>query len=570
MTYFDDRYPPALGIRTISENALDYYFIFGPEMDDVIHQYRQMTGHAPMFPEWSYGFLQSKDSYTSQAELLDIARRYRAEHIPLDCMVQDAGWWKVRGDADFNSNYPDVATELSELRKEHMHTMISVWGLYHDGSTNFETLKSSGWEIAGTKTYDATSPAAQDFFWKTMPGPLLTQGWDSFWLDASEPDSGPYEADALLLDKKLAIGNGAMYTNIYPLLHTAGIAERWKRATQEKRVMLLTRSAFLGQQRVGATVWSGDVYPTNWALQHQIAAGLNFALSGMPYWTTDVAGYFPLYNGATMTSQEYQELYARWFQFGTFCPIFRTHGHRDHNEIWTYEKVEPILLTYDKLRYRMLPYIYSLAWKVTQGDYTMQRPLLMDWRMDHKVWSIGDEYLFGPAFLVSPVWKEGARKREVYLPEAAAWYDFWTGEEVQGKQDLEVDAPLEKLPLFMRAGSIVPLGPEIEYAGQKPSDPIELRVYRGSDGEFNFYEDEGDSYRYEKGAYATIPIKWNDATQTLTIGERTGAFPGMVERRIFNVVLVSPGHGVGEGISKTTDAALEYSGKSTKITFPSN
>jgi alpha-D-xyloside xylohydrolase len=570
MTYFDDRYPPALGIRTISENALDYYFIFGPEMDDVIHQYRQMTGHAPMFPEWSYGFLQSKDSYTSQAEFLDIARRYRAEHIPLDCMVQDAGWWKVRGDADFNSNYPDVATELSELRKEHMHTMISVWGLYHDGSTNFETLKSSGWEIAGTKTYDATSPAAQDFFWKTMPGPLLTQGWDSFWLDASEPDSGPYEADALLLDKKLAIGNGAMYTNIYPLLHTAGIAERWKRATQEKRVMLLTRSAFLGQQRVGATVWSGDVYPTNWALQHQIAAGLNFALSGMPYWTTDVAGYFPLYNGATMTSQEYQELYARWFQFGTFCPIFRTHGHRDHNEIWTYEKVEPILLTYDKLRYRMLPYIYSLAWKVTQGDYTMQRPLLMDWRMDHKVWSIGDEYMFGPAFLVSPVWKEGARKREVYLPEAAAWYDFWTGEEVQGKQDLEVDAPLEKLPLFMRAGSIVPLGPEIEYAGQKPSDPIELRVYRGSDGEFNFYEDEGDSYRYEKGAYATIPIKWNDTTQTLTIGERTGAFPGMVERRIFNVVLVSPGHGVGEGISKTTDAALEYSGKSTKITFPSN
>ena len=567
LTYFDDRYPPALGIRSISENALDYYFIFGPEMDDVIHAYRKMTGHAPMFPEWSYGFLQSKDSYTSQAEFLDIAKRYRAEHIPLDCMVQDAGWWKIRGDLDFNSNYPDVAAELSELRKEHMHTMISVWGLYHDGSTNFETLKSSGWEIAGTKTYDATNPAAQDFFWKTIPGPLLTQGWDSFWLDASEPDSGPHEADALLLDKKLAIGNGAMYTNIYPLLHTAGIAEHWKQTTQEKRVMLLTRSAFLGQQRVGTTVWSGDVYPTNWAFQHQIAAGLNFALSGVPYWTTDVAGYFPLYNGARMISPEYQELYARWFQFGAFSPIFRTHGHRDHNEIWTYDKIEPVLLTYDKLRYRMLPYIYSLAWMVTHDDYTMQRPLLMDWRTDHKVWSVADEYMFGPAFLVSPVWKEGAKKREVYLPAATIWYDFWSGEKVSGGQEIEVDAPIEKLPLFMRAGSIVPLGPEIEYAGQKPGDPIEVRVYRGANGEFNLYEDEGDSYRYEQGEYAVIPITWNDAAGTLTFGERKGKFPGMVERREFRVVVVGPGHGVAEGASQEADALVEYSGKREAIAF---
>ena len=289
-----------------------------------------------MFPEWAYGFVQSKDSYTSQAEFLEVAKRYRTEHIPLDCMVQDGGWWKVRGDLDFNPNYPDVAAELNELHAEHIHTItISVWGLYHDGSTNLQKLRASGWEIAGTQTYDATNPAARDFFWKTLPGPLLAQGWDSFWLDASEPDSGPHEADVTLLDKMTSLGSRAMYTNVFPLFHTGGIAEHWKQDTEQKRVLLLTRSAFLGQQRVGTVVWSGDVYPTHWGFQHQITAGLNFALSGQPYWTTDVAGYWPLYAGASMTTPEYQELYARWFQFGAFCPMFRTHGHRDHNEIWT-------------------------------------------------------------------------------------------------------------------------------------------------------------------------------------------------------------------------------------------
>ena len=284
-------------------------------------------------------------------------------------------------------------------------------------------VEGGGLGNSGTSVYDATNPAARDFCWNSLPGPLLSQG-GILLARCSEPDSGPHEADVLLLDKKPAIGNGAMYTNVYPLLHTTGIAEHWKQTTQERRVMLLTRSAFLGQQRIGAAVWSGDVYPTNWAFQHQIAAGLNFALSGMPYWTTDVAGYFPLYNGATMTSPEYQELYARWFQFGAFCPMFRTHGHRDHNEIWTYDKVEPVLITYDKLRYRMLPYIYSLAWMVAHDDYTMQRPLLMDWRTDRAVWSIGDEYMFGPAFLVSPVWKEWGRRGEFTCRPAAVGTTF--------------------------------------------------------------------------------------------------------------------------------------------------
>ena len=565
LTYADNRYPLAFSFSSLAGNAVDYYFIYGPEMDGVIHEYRQMTGHAPMFPEWAYGFFQSKDSYKSQVELLEVARRYRVEHVPLDTIVQDGGWWKTWGDLAFNPNYPGVSALLKELHGEHVHTMLSVWGLFDGDSVNLQILKAKGWEIPGTHVYDATNPAARDFFWKGLPGPLLAQGWDAFWLDSSEPEEWyPHGGDAMLQNKKLAIGSGAMYTNIFPLLHTGGIAEHWRQTTEEKRIFLLTRSAFLGQQRNGAAVWSGDLYPTNWAFQRQIAAGLNFALSGMPYWTTDIGGYFPL-KGASMTTPEYQELYARWFQFGAFCPVFRTHGHRDHNEIWTYDKVEPVLLTYERLRYRMMPYIYSLAWKVTHDDYTMQRPLLMDWRTDHKVWNIGDEYMFGPAFLVSPVWKEDARKREVYLPAAASWYDFWTGEKVQGGQELEVDAPLEKLPLFMRAGSIVPLGPEIEYAGQKPGDPIEVRVYRGADGAFDLYEDEGDSYRYEKGAHAVIPIRWNEASGTLTFGERVGTFAGIVKRRKFHVVWVSAGHGVGEAAPSSADSVVEYTGKSAEV-----
>jgi len=567
LSYFDNRYPKVLKLSATDANAIDYYFIYGPEMDDVIHQYREMTGRVPLLPKWAYGFFQSKDSYKSQAEVLDIATRYRSEHLPLDCMVQDGGWWKVQGDLAFRSTYPDVPAEINELHKKHVHTMLSVWGLYEEGSDNLKTLQAKGWLVPGTLVYDATNPAARDFFWKSLPGPLLAQGWDSFWLDASEPDSGPHEGDVMLLNRQIAIGSGDMYTNVFPLLHTEGISDHWKETTTEKRVLLLTRSAFLGEQRNGVIVWSGDVFPTAWAFRHQIAAGLNFALSGFPYWTTDVAGYFPLYQDAPMTSPAYQDLYARWFEFGAFSPIFRTHGHRPHNEIWTYDKVEPVLASYDHLRYRLMPYIYSLAWKVTDSDYTMLRPLVMDWRTDRNTWDIADEYMFGPAFLVSPVWQEGAHTREVYLPQATAWYDFWTGKKVRGRQTLEVDAPIQTLPLFMRAGSIVPMGPEIQYAEQKTDDPVEIRIYRGADGAFDLYEDEGDSYRYEQGAHAVIPMRWNEATRTFSLDDRVGTFPGMREERTFRIVLVGANHGVGAAISSTADAVVKYSGKAEKVTF---
>jgi alpha-D-xyloside xylohydrolase len=329
-------------------------------------------------------------------------------------------------------------------------------------------------------------------------------------------------------------------------------------------VFLLSRSAFLGQQRVGAAVWSGDVYSTWWGLSHQVRAGLNFALSGYPYWTTDIGGYWPAYNGTTQIG-DYQDLYARWFEFGTFCPIFRTHGHRSENELWSYQAVEPILIQYDKLRYRLMPYIYSLAWKVSSEDYTIQRPLVMDWRSDAKTWDLGDEFMFGPALLVAPVLEQGAVSRKLYLPQATAWYDFWTGESVQSGREMEADAPLDRLPLYVRAGSILPMGPEIEYANQEPGGPIELRIYRGADGAFDLYEDSGDSYDYAKGIHSIIPLRWNDKADVLTIGARQGSFPGMIGTRQFRIVLVGRSHGVGEAVSSRGDREISYDGTEKQV-----
>ena len=413
--------------------------------------------------------------------------------------------------------------------------------------------------------YDPSSKEARDIYWDRLPGKLLAQGWDAFWLDSAEPEEfWPHMGDAILRNKQLAIGNGAEYTNVFPLLHTLGVQDHWKATTDRKRVFLLTRSAFLGQQRVGATVWSGDVYTSYWALSHQVPAGLNFALSGYPYWTTDIGGYWPAFPGA-VEQPAYQELYARWFEFGTFCPIFRTHGHRPHNEIWTYDKVEPTLIQYDKLRYRLMPYIYSLAWKVTSEDYTIQRPLVMDWRTDEKTWNIGDEFMFGPALLVSPVLKANATRRIVYLPASPEWYDFWTGESISGAQEIVAEAPLDRMPLYVRAGSILPMGPEIEYAEQNPGGPIELRIYRGADGAFDLYEDSGDSYDYQRGEHSVIPIRWTDSTGVLTIGAREGSFPGMVESRSFRVVLVGKGHGIGGDVTSIVDEDIAYQGGEIQV-----
>jgi alpha-D-xyloside xylohydrolase len=559
-TYVDNRFPTEITFSSMAGKSVDYYFLYGPEMDAIIHEYRNLTGHAPMLPKWAYGFFQSKDRYVSLDEIAAIAQRYRQEHIPLDTMVQDWFWWKNEGDPDFNANYHDVPKDIDSLHKENVHTMISVWGLLDPKSETYKTLEAKNLMVPGAHVYDPSSPEARDIYWNRLPGKLLAQGWDSFWLDSAEPEEfWPHMGDAILRNKQLAIGNGAEYTNVFPLLHTLGVQNHWRADTDRKRVFLLTRSAFLGQQRVGAAVWSGDVFSTYWALTHQVPAGLNFALSGYPYWTTDIGGYWPPYPGS-LEEPAYQDLYARWFEFGTFCPIFRTHGHRPHNELWTYDKVEPTLIRYDKLRYRLMPYIYSLAWKVTSADYTIQRPLVMDWRADERTWNIGDEFMFGPALLVSPVLKANATRRSVYLPPSPAWYDFWTGQQVKGSQEIDAEAPLDRLPLFVRAGSILPMGPEIEYAAQDPGGPIELRIYRGADGTFDLYEDSGDSYDYEKGQHSVIPIRWDDRAGILTIGAHEGSFPGMVEKRTFRIVVVRSGHGTGGEVTSDADKEITYEG----------
>jgi alpha-D-xyloside xylohydrolase len=314
-------------------------------------------------------------------------------------------------------------------------------------------------------------------------------------------------------------------------------------------------------------VWSGDVYSTYWGLRHQVAGGLNFALSGYPYWTTDIGGYWQPYDRPP-NDPRYQELYARWFEFGVFCPIFRTHGHRAQNEIWTYDKVEPILIKYDKLRYRLMPYIYSLAWRVSNEDYTIQRPLVMDWRKDENTRDIGDQFMFGPSILVSPVLKENATHRSVYLPTAPAWYDFWSGTSLSGSRDIEAEAPIDRIPLYVPAGSIIPLGPDIEYAAEKPAGPIELRIYTGADGNFDFYQDAGDTYDYEKGADAIIPLHWSESSRTLTIGDRKGSYPGMPANMEFHIVWVSSGHGVGATVETKPDKIVQYAAKSVSVQAP--
>ena len=565
LTTVDNRFPLDLKFDSAAGPGIDYYVLYGPDFDQIIHEYRDLTGHAPMLPRWSYGFIQSKDRYQSLDEIKTIAARYRAEQIPIDTIVQDWFWWDKEGDPVFNKNYHDVAADLKTLHDEHFHTMISTWGLLDPASETYKKLDARHMLLTNAHVYDASNPEARDLYWQSLEGPLFAQGWDSFWLDSAEPEEYyPHGGDAILATRSMAIGNGAEYTNIFPLLHNEGIQTNWRKASDQKRVFLLTRSAFLGSQRVGGTVWSGDVYSSFWGLTHQMAGGLNYALSGLPYWTTDIGGYWPTVD---VTSPEYQEIYLRWYQFGVFNPVFRSHGHRPHNEMWSYPQVEPALINFDKLRYRLMPYIYSLAWKVSSDDYTLMRPLPMDFRSDPLTWNDGTQFMFGPAVMVNPVLEAGATSRRVYLPKDTTWYDFWTGEKVAGGQHIEAPAPLDRLPLYVRAGSILPLGPEEQYADEKPNGPIELRIYPGADATFTLYNDEGDNYDYEKGAHSTIALTWSDTTRTLTFGARQGTYPAMPSQTEFHIVLVRPSHGTGEATAAAMDQTISYTGASVTATL---
>jgi alpha-D-xyloside xylohydrolase len=561
LTYVDNRFPIELSFSALAGDGLDYFFVYGPSMDELVHAYRDLTGHVPMLPRWAYGFIQSRDRYTSMAEMLGIVKRYRDEHIPVDAIVQDWKWWKREGDPEFNANYSNVSEDLSALHHLHAHTMISMWPMLDPASETYKVMKADHLLIDDTHVYDATSAKAREIYWDHLGSKLFGQGWDSFWLDSAEPEEFfPHVGDAILRDQKLAIGNGAQYTNVFPLLHNGGIQQHWRATTDQKRVFLLTRSAFLGEQRVGQTVWSGDTFGSFWGLRRQVSEGLNYALSGMPYWTTDIGGYWLLDEKQPFPTPEYEELYMRWFEFGVFCPIFRAHGHRPANEMWTYPRIEKDLIAYDNLRYRLMPYLYSLAYQVHAQDSTIQRPLVMDFGDDPATWNIGDQFLFGPYILVSPVTEAGATERRLYLPKAT-WFNFWTGERLQGGRHITTAASLNRIPLFVRAGAILPLGPREDYADERPDGPIELRIYPGADGSFNFYQDAGDNYGYEKGQFATVLLTWSDKTRTLTLGPRVGTYPGMPGEVTFRVVLMRPGRDAGPAEIAAPDRTIRYTGR---------
>jgi alpha-D-xyloside xylohydrolase len=564
--------PALLSWTSEAADAIDYYFIAGPQPDDVIAAYRDLTGKAPMFPKWTWGLWQCREHYETQNELLGVVSEYRRRGIPLDGIIQDWQYWRPGGwgSHEFDpARYPDPTGMVKTVHDENAHIIISVWARFDLGLANLAELEEADavyppvypnvYPAGHGKWYDPFNPAGRRLYWQFLSKNLFSRGFDGWWMDASEAELGGKWGQ--MRDLTTGAGPGAKVFNAYPLMHSKGVYEGQRAETSDKRAFILTRSAFAGQQRNGAVTWSGDTSGRWDIFKKQVPAGLNFVSTGIPYWNTDIGGFF----GGDPGDPRYRELFTRWFQFGTFCPMCRVHGTGKSKDLWRFgPDAEKILVNYDQLRYHLLPYIYSTSWKVTSEGYTLMRPLVMDFRADANVLKIPDQFMFGPALMACPVTEAGARSRSVYLPAGTTWFDFWTGEVFAGGQTIAADAPLATMPLFVRAGAIIPHGPDVQYAAQK-TDPIELRVYRGADGAFTLYEDEGDNYNYEKGAYATIPVSWDEANQALLIGDRAGKFPGMAPEHTFRVVFVSSGHGVGVPTTETPDTIIHYTGKAVKV-----
>jgi len=737
-TVFEDKNDGASLWSDMGDN-IDYYFISGQNMDEVISGYRRLTGKAPLYGKWAYGYWQSKEHYDTQAELMAVAEKYRRLKIPVDNMIQDWDYWNGAanwGGMFFDKTlFPEPKRMCDQLHRMNFHIIISIWpalgpqtAVYADMLQHGFLYKPVGW--AGFKYYDAYNPAANDLYWHYLKNGLYSQGLDGWWIDSTEPDvvnamtkeSSEYEL------KKMGrnyLGSWARYLNAFSLAMTDDIYKFWRRETSAHRAYILTRSTYAGQQRNAATTWSGDIGASWEVYRCQIPAGINHCMSGIPYWTFDIGAFvLGAYGGVFMQGGKdpaYQELYTRMFQLGAFSPIFRSHGSETPREIWEMGEFVPALLKADNLRYRLLPYIYSLAWMVTDQDYTIMRGLPMDFPGDENTYSLGEQYMFGPALMVCPVteymyyrppehsilvgpeyfetkdgkpglwaryYKDAGRKNlsreqidpdidfiwytgrpnyvtdstyairwegklvpketgkhqfhllcydakrvilngdtlrmvytsveqytepvelnaggkydlivetenrstgaarmrlfwktpsifakeqlkeereksiEVYLPAGHDWYNFWSGQVTSGNQKIRVVAPIEIIPLFVKAGSIIPLGPFLKYSTEKPADPLELRIYPGADGSFVLYEDENDNYNYEKGVYATIVFIWNDGLRQLTIGDRKGTFPGMLKECVINVVLVNRDHGSGLDITSPVDKTVKYSGKEIKI-----
>jgi alpha-D-xyloside xylohydrolase len=732
-TFFSDN-KDGLSIWSDIGNNIDYYFVYGKNMDKIISGYRFLTGKAPMYGKSAYGYWQSKEHYATQEEVMGIARKYRSLKYPIDNIIQDWDYWngaKNWGGMFFDKTlYPEPKEMCDSLHLMNFHIIISIWPalgpnteVYKDMEKHGFLYNSIGW--AGFKYYDAYNPSANSLYCKYLNKGLYSKGVDGWWIDSTEPDvinANTKESSEYELKKmgRNFLGSFARYLNSFSLAMTADIYKDWRSLTSDRRAYILTRSTFAGQQRNAATTWSGDIGASWKIYRNQISAGVNHCMSGIPYWTFDIGAFVLGAYGGVFTNggkdPAYQELYTRMFQFGAFCPIFRSHGSETPREIWEFGKFTKPILKIDNLRYRLMPYIYSLGYAVTNQDYTIMRGLPMDFSDDKKTYLIDDQFMFGPAIMVCPVtefmyhhppepselitqkyfktpdgkpgllakyykdptrkilskeqidpdidfiwytgrpdyltdstyaitwegklipketgkhqfhlisydakriilngdtlkivytsveqyteivnlqagkeynikietenkstgaakmqlyWKtpdifakEKSTKTEektkiVYLPVNHTWFDFWTGKKYQGGNKIKTDAPIDKIPLFVKAGSILPMGPFLQYSTEKPADPIELRIFSGADGRFTLYEDENDNYNYEKGIYSTIEFKWNDAAKELTIAGRKGEFPGMLKERTINLIVVKENHGNGLDISLKPDKTLKYNG----------
>jgi len=561
----------------------DFYVMAGPTADQAIGEYRKLTGAAPLFPKWAYGFWFSKCAFSRQDEILDIAAQFRAKQFPIDLIIQDWLYWPkgAWGSHQFAPDrYPDPKGMIETLHnKDHMRFMSVIWAKFQPNcGDHYKELEAANglfpaedWAGKDIRYYDPFDAKARAIYGRQVMESLLSLGQDAFWMDGAEPEmKDSLQSMAKFETFQTTTGPFSRVLSAFPLVHTEAVYTAQRATTNEKRVVLLPRSAWAGMQRYGAANWTGDISQDWKNLIWQIEGLQNYSITGLPYITTDVGGYS--IRGNPLESDT--ELFVRWFEWGTFCPIFRVHGS-PRPFPWEYGiKAEAILKKFDQLRYRLLPYIYSEASRVTFNGGTLMRPLVMDFQKDNRALNTWDQFLFGPSLMVCPIYEKGVTQKQVYLPGQGNWYDFWTGEQIPGGYTTRAPAPLESLPiapapidsipLYVRSGSIIPMGPDLQYAEEKPADPIELRIYPGADGSFTLYEDEGDSYRYERGVYATIPISWNEKSQTLTVGKRQGVFPGMLKKRTFDIVWVGSGHGVG-GNSTSADKKIEYNGEAVSV-----
>ncbi len=637
---FWDNYSPTTFKDTPGETSfgsevgdcIDYYFMYGGDADGVIAAMRDLTGQVPMFPLWSYGFWQSKERYKSQQEIVGVVKKYRELGVPMDGIIQDWQYWGnnyLWNAMEFlNEEFPNPQAMVNDIHAMNAHMIISIWSSFGPATRQYRELEKMGalyqfhtWPESGltswppnmeypsgVRVYDAFNPAARDIYWNHLNNGLFKLGIDGWWMDSTEPDHLRFQPEDM--DTPTAMGSFRKVRNAYPLVTVGGVYDNQRALTSDKRVFILTRSGFAGQQRYGANVWSGDVFSSWENFRKQIPAGLNFSLCGIPHWNSDIGGFFAGdYNrswndGSAAKNPMFQELYLRWLQFGAFNPMMRSHGTDLSREIYHFgQKGEPIYDAIERaihLRYWLLPYIYSTSWEVTDKQSSFMRALVMDFAKDKHVWDINDQFMFGKSILVAPVVNaqytpekkiEGSEEKgwsradgdstdkqsqvdfsrkdtaKIYLPAGSRWVDFWTNETFDGGKEIIKETGIDIIPLYIKAGTILPIGPEVQYATEKRWDNLELRIYEGADGVFTLYEDENDSYNYEKGMYATITFTWNDAKKTLTISDRKGSFPGMLTQRKLNIVRVGKNKANGMDKVERFDRVVDYSGKKVELKF---